>query len=51
MLGPVNDLAIWRAGLDLLGEHGGWHRLPFEPLSADQRRAPADRMRRQGYLG
>jgi 4-hydroxy-tetrahydrodipicolinate synthase len=51
VLGPVNDLAIWRAGLDLLGEHGGRSRLPFEPLTADQRRALADLMRRQGYLG
>ena len=30
--GEVNDIAIYRAGLELLGEHGGFSRLPFEPL-------------------
>jgi 4-hydroxy-tetrahydrodipicolinate synthase len=49
-LGPVNDLAIWRAGLDLLGEHGGHSRLPFEPLTRDQRQALETLMRRQGVL-
>lgn len=50
LLGPVNDLDIYRAGLELLGEHGGRSRLPFEPLTAPQRTALESLMRRQGYL-
>jgi 4-hydroxy-tetrahydrodipicolinate synthase len=50
LLGPVNDLAIYRAGLDLLGETGGWSRLPFEPLTAEQREELRKLMVRQGVL-
>jgi 4-hydroxy-tetrahydrodipicolinate synthase len=50
MLGPVNDLDIYRAGLELLGEHGGRSRLPFEPLDREQRKALEALMRQQGYL-
>jgi len=50
LLGPVNDLAIYRAGLELLGEHGGRSRLPFEPLTPPQRTALESLMKQQGYL-
>jgi 4-hydroxy-tetrahydrodipicolinate synthase len=50
VLGPVNDLDIYRAGLELLGEHGGRSRLPFEPLDREQRTALATLMKQQGYL-
>jgi 4-hydroxy-tetrahydrodipicolinate synthase len=50
LLGPVNDLDIYRAGLELLGEHGGRSRLPFEPLDREQREALEALMRQQGYL-
>ena len=50
MLGPVNDLDIYRAGLELLGEHGGRSRLPFEPLTVEQRAALKTLMKQQGYL-
>jgi 4-hydroxy-tetrahydrodipicolinate synthase len=36
-LGPVGDLALYRAILDLRGLHGGHCRAPLLPLSADQR--------------
>ena len=49
-LGPVNDLAIYRAGLDLLGEHGGFSRKPFAPLNDDQRRQLRDLMVKEGLL-
>ena len=50
LLGPVNDLDIYRAGLELLGEHGGRSRLPFEPLTSPQRKALETLMKQQGYL-
>jgi len=50
LLGPVNDLDIYRAGLELLGEHGGRSRLPFEPLTQQQRETLAALMRREGYI-
>lgn len=37
LLGPINDLAIYRAGLELMGQTGGYSRLPFEPLTSSQR--------------
>lgn len=49
-LGPVNDLAIYRAGLELLGEHGGYSRPPFNPLSEAQRAALKTLMLKQGML-
>ena len=36
--GPLNDLALWRAGLDLRGQHGGYSRAPFSPLTDEQRK-------------
>jgi 4-hydroxy-tetrahydrodipicolinate synthase len=49
-LGPVNDLAIYRAGLDLLGLHGGYSRPPFNPLTASQREGLKQLMLKQGML-
>ena len=31
--GSCSDLAIYRAGLDMIGQHGGYSRSPLEPLS------------------
>ncbi len=50
LLGDVNDLAIYRAGLDLMGLHGGFSRQPFEPLDAAQREKLAVQMRDAGLL-
>ena len=50
VLGPVNDLAIYRAGLEMLGEHGGHSRLPFEPLTVEQRGILRNLLLQQGYL-
>jgi 4-hydroxy-tetrahydrodipicolinate synthase len=36
-LGLVNDLAIYRAGLEIMGEHGGHSRPPFYPLTDEQK--------------
>ena len=38
----VSDLAIYRAGLDMIGQHGGACRLPLQPLSAAGRERLAD---------
>lgn len=48
--GPVNDLAIWRAGLELRGLHGGFSRAPFFPLNEAQRADLAQLMKRHGLL-
>ena len=50
VLGPVNDLDIYRAGLGMLGEHGGHSRLPFEPLTVEQRGILRNLLLQQGYL-
>jgi len=50
VLGPVNDLDIYRAGLEMLGEHGGHSRLPFEPLTVEQRGILRNLLLQQGYL-
>ena len=50
VLGPVNDLAIYRAGLEMLGEHGGHSRLPFEPLTVEQRGILRNLLLQQGTL-
>jgi 4-hydroxy-tetrahydrodipicolinate synthase len=50
LLGPVNDLAIYRAGLALLGEHGGFSRAPFSPLTDDQQAMLRQLMVKQGML-
>lgn len=49
-LGPVNDLAIYRAGLTLLGQHGGYSRAPFYPLTDAQTAQLKELMRSQGRL-
>ena len=49
-LGPVNDLAIYRAGLDLMGEYGGYSREPFYPLTDKQRAQLKSLMQREGIL-
>lgn len=49
-LGPVNDLAIYRAGLDLMGEYGGYSRAPFYPLTDVQRTTLKSLMQREGIL-
>ncbi|MBX3065093.1 MAG: dihydrodipicolinate synthase family protein [Anaerolineae bacterium] len=49
-LGAVNDLAIWRAFLEMTGLHGGYSRPPFTPLDARQRSQLADLLRQQGLL-
>lgn len=50
ILKGANDLDIYRAGLEMLGEHGGHSRLPFEPLTAEQRGILLKLMKAQGYL-
>lgn len=49
-LGPIDDLPLYRAGLDLLGQHGGYSRRPFRPLNEAQRHALRDLMVKQGCL-
>lgn len=49
-LGPLNDIAIYRAGLDILGEYGGYSRAPFNPLTETQREALRSLMQRQGMV-
>ncbi len=46
--GAVGDLPLWRAGLELRGQHGGFSRAPLLPLSAEQRQDLADVMRQAG---
>lgn len=50
LLGPLNDIAIYRAGLEMLGEHGGYSRAPFNPLTDKQRDALKELMQKQGML-
>jgi 4-hydroxy-tetrahydrodipicolinate synthase len=50
LLGPINDLAIYRAGLEMLGEHGGWSRPPFNPLTDAQRATLRQMMQKAGML-
>jgi len=50
IFGPLDDLAIYRAGLELLGQHGGYSRRPFQPLTEPQRVALTALMQKQGYL-
>ena len=50
LLGPLNDIAIYRAGLEMLGEHGGYSRAPFNPLTESQRAALQELMQKQGML-
>lgn len=35
--GPAADLPLWRAGLELRGQHGGFSRPPFFPITPEQR--------------
>jgi 4-hydroxy-tetrahydrodipicolinate synthase len=50
ILGPINDIAIYRAGLEMLGEFGGYSRAPFNPLTETQRAALQELMQKQGML-
>lgn len=50
LLGPLNDIAIYRAGLEMLGEFGGYSRAPFNPLTDPQRAALQTLMQEQGML-
>jgi 4-hydroxy-tetrahydrodipicolinate synthase len=50
LLGPINDIAIYRAGLEMMGQHGGYSRAPFHPLTDSQRAAFRDLMQKQGML-
>jgi 4-hydroxy-tetrahydrodipicolinate synthase len=50
LLGPINDIAIYRAGLEMLGEVGGYSRAPFNPLTTSQRKALQEPMQKQGML-
>ena len=50
LLGPLNDIAIYRAGLEMLGEFGGYSRAPFNPLTETQRAALQKLMQEQGML-
>ena len=49
-LGPVNDLAIYRAGLEMIGEHGGCSRPPLQPLQSHQRESLAKLLKAEGFL-
>jgi 4-hydroxy-tetrahydrodipicolinate synthase len=49
-LGGANDLSIWRAYLELIGQHGGYSRPPFYPISQAQRDQLAALMRKEGIL-
>lgn len=48
--GPVHDLPLWRAGLELMGLHGGYSRAPLLPLTAEQRSDLAQVMLQAGML-
>lgn len=49
-LGPANDLAIYRAALEMMGEHGGHSRAPFYPLTEVQRAIVRQRLEAAGML-
>jgi 4-hydroxy-tetrahydrodipicolinate synthase len=48
--GPVHDLPLWRAGLELRGVHGGFSRPPLLSLTPEQREDMALVMRQAGLL-
>lgn len=50
VLGPVNDIAIYRAGLEMLGHPTTYSRAPFNPLTETQRTALKELMQKQGML-
>lgn len=50
LLGPVNDLAIYRAGLEIMGHTGGYSRLPFKPLTGSQRKILESLMKKHGII-
>ena len=50
LLGPVNDLAIYRAGLEIVGQVGGYSRLPFQSLTGSQCKILEDLMKKQGVI-
>ncbi len=49
-LGPVNDLAIYRTGLEMMGQHGGYSRAPFYPLTDEQKATLKNLMKKQGLI-
>ena len=48
--GPAADLPLWRAGLELRGQHGGYSRPPFFPITQEQRQDLAYVMEQVGLL-
>lgn len=50
VLGPINDIAIYRAGLEMLGHPITYSRAPFSPLTEAQRNKLKELMQRQGLL-
>lgn len=48
--GAVSDLSLWRTGLELRGQYGGFSRAPVLPLSIEQRQDLADVMHQAGIL-
>ena len=50
VLGPINDLAIYRAGLEMLGHPITYSRAPFNPMTDAQRTMLKELMQRQGLL-
>ena len=48
--GSVPDLSLWRAGLQLRGQHGGYSRLPFFPATQQQCQSLADVMAKTGLI-
>jgi 4-hydroxy-tetrahydrodipicolinate synthase len=49
-IGPVSDLAIYRALLDLWGQKGGFSRDPFFPLDAEQVAKLRSILERTGWM-
>mgnify|MGYP005848754341 CR=1 FL=1 len=49
-LGPVNDLAIYRAMLKFWGLQGGYSRRPFQPLTAEQEQALRRVLEETGWI-
>lgn len=49
-VGPVMDIPIYRAILDLWGRHGGYSRQPFAPLNDEQKQRLKERLLQTGWL-
>jgi dihydrodipicolinate synthase/N-acetylneuraminate lyase len=46
----ANDLEIWRTFLNLSGQHGGYSRAPFYPLTESQREQVKTLMQQQNLI-